>query len=96
MSCRLLDRRSPIFDVEHLQLFTPQSLRRLLSEAGLRDITVRPVYNRYPVAYWTKLFPFPGRIKSGLLWLLKITAIGRIPLVLPAGNLVVWGFRSSL
>ena len=92
-SCRLLGRRSPIFDVEHLQLFSSASLRRLLSEAGLHDIVVRTLYNRYPIAYWTKLFPFPARMKQAVLMGLKSIGVGQIPVTIPAGNLVAWGFR---
>jgi len=93
LSCRLLGRRSPIFDIEHLQLFSPKSLQRLLAEAGLRSIVVEPMYNRYPIFYWTRLFPFPRRIKKALLWSLRISRIGQIPLMLPAGNLLAYGFR---
>ncbi len=93
LSCRVLGRRSPIFDIEHLQLFSATSLRRLLSDAGLRSITVRPLYNCYPIAYWTRLFPFPARFKNALLWGFRTSRLGRIPLKLPAGNLVACGFR---
>ena len=93
LSCRVLGRRSPIFDVEHLQLFSRASLHRLLSESGLRSIVIRPLFNSYPIAYWTRLFPFPVGIKDALLWSLRKSRIGNIPLKLPAGNLVAWGFR---
>ena len=93
LSCRVLGRRSPIFDIEHLQLFSSASLHRLLSDAGLRSIVIRPLFNIYPIAYWTRLFPFPLGIKNALLWSLRTSRIGNIPLKLPAGNLVAWGFR---
>jgi len=93
LSCRLLGRRSPIFDIEHLQLFTPQSIRRLLEEAGLHSVEVSTLYNRYPISYWTRLFPFPSLVKNALLWTLKTVRLGNIPLTLPAGNLVAWGVR---
>ena len=93
LSCRILGRSSPIFDIEYLQLFSPTSLQRLLSNAGLRSITVRPLFNCYPIAYWTRLFPLPARTKDALLSALRISRIGQIPLKIPAGNLVAWGFR---
>lgn len=93
LSCRMLGRRSPIFDIEHLQLFSPASLRRLLENAGLRAVVVRPLFNRYPISYWTRLFPFPSAIKSALLWSLQTSHIGSAPLTLPAGNLLAYGFR---
>ncbi len=93
ISCRLLGRRSPIFDIEHLQLFSPMSLQHLFAEAGLRSIVVKPLYNRYPISYWTRLFPFPSAIKTALLWSLRASHAGQIPLLLPAGNLLAYGFR---
>lgn len=93
LSCRLLGRRSPIFDIEHLQLFSPMSLQRLLADAGLRSVVVKTLYNRYPISYWTRLFPFPSAIKTALLWSLRTSRTGDIPLMLPAGNLLAYGFR---
>ena len=93
LSCRLLGRRSPIFDIEHLQLFSPMSLQRLLADAGLRSVVVKPLYNRYPISYWTRLFPFPSAIKTALLWSLRASHTGQISLMLPAGNLLAYGFR---
>jgi SAM-dependent methyltransferase len=93
LSCRMLGRRSPIFDIEHLQLFSPSSLRRLLEDSGLKSVVVKPLFNRYPISYWTRLFPFPPAIKSALLWSLRTSYIGGIPLTLPAGNLLAYGFR---
>jgi SAM-dependent methyltransferase len=93
LSCRLLGRRSPIFDIEHLQLFSPSSLRRLLEDSGLKSVVVKPLFNRYPISYWTRLFPFPPAIKSALLWSLRTNYIGGTPLTLPAGNLLAYGFR---
>ncbi len=93
LSCRLLGRRSPIFDIEHLQLFSPRSLQRLLADAGLRSVVVKPLYNRYPISYWTRLFPFPSAIKTALLWSLRTSRTGGIPLMLPAGTLLAYGFR---
>jgi len=95
MSNRLMGRRSPIFDIEHLQLFSPTSFRRLLEDAGLVDIVVRPIYNKYPVAYWTKLLPFPKMLKQLLLGGLNVTRIGLFPVTIPAGNIVAFGFRKK-
>ena len=42
------NRASPIFDIEHLQLFSPKSIRTLLTRAGFDRITVARFRNRYP------------------------------------------------
>jgi len=90
---RLLGRRSPIYDVEHLQLFSPRSVRVLLERAGFRQVEVRPVVNRYPTGYWAKLLPAPERIKDSLLGLLDKTGLGALTLAAPVGNLAAIAWR---
>jgi SAM-dependent methyltransferase len=67
---RVLGRRSPIMDIEHLQLFCPQSLTRLLRHAGYRAVEVRPVTNAYPLEYWVRLLPLPRPVKALVQWVL--------------------------
>lgn len=93
VSARLLGTRSPIFDIEHLQLFCPATSRRLLDRAGFRDITVSALWNRYPLHYWMKLLPMPNAIKRPLLAALKRSFLGTMPLAFPPGNLLCFGFK---
>ena len=58
-TARVLKQRSPIFDIEHVQLFSPRSMSALLRLAGLERIEVRPLRNRYPLRYWLQLAPIP-------------------------------------
>lgn len=92
LSAKILGFKSPIFDVEHLQLFSPKSARALLERAGYRDVRVAPLYNRYPLQYWMKLLPFPGGLKNKLLGAVTGTPIGGMLISLPAGNLVCAGY----
>ena len=92
-SALALRRRSPIFDIEHLQLFSPRSMQRLLGAAGFTQIEVFPVLNRYPLNYWAKLFPFPSKLKRRLLCILDSSPVGRCVIPLPAGNLAVVAFK---
>lgn len=93
LSATILGRRSPIFDIEHLQLFSPVSMRRLLTRAGFRHVHVASFWNRYPINYWIRLFPFPARLKKLLINQLSMIGIGGKSLALPAGNLVAWGVK---
>lgn len=63
---RVMGRRSPIFDVQHLQLFSPRSLRALLERAGLTDVELLPVPNRYPLRAWLRLARARGRPRGRL------------------------------
>jgi SAM-dependent methyltransferase len=90
---RLLGMRSPIVDLEHMQLFSPRSAEQLLRRAGLRDVSRRPIRNRYPIRYWARLLPLPERLQAGLAAALERGGIGGRPLTAPVGNLLAWGFR---
>jgi SAM-dependent methyltransferase len=92
LSAKILGFKSPIFDIEHLQLFNPETARSLFERAGYRNIRVSALYNRYPLSYWLKLLPFPEGIKSGFLRTIEISGLGRVPISLPAGNLVCVGY----
>jgi SAM-dependent methyltransferase len=87
LSARLLGRKSPIFDIEHLQLFSRQSMSRMLETAGFTEVNVEWVVNRYPLWYWLRLFPMPAKLKQPLLAALKDRWLGRLPIPLAAGNI---------
>ncbi|MCR4296144.1 MAG: class I SAM-dependent methyltransferase, partial [Elusimicrobia bacterium] len=93
LSARLLGRRSPIYDVEHLQLFSPAALVRLLEKAGFSGVRVRPIFNRYPLHYWLKLSPLPAPLKAAFSGRFKRSALGRLPVSVPAGNMAVSGCK---
>jgi SAM-dependent methyltransferase len=86
---RLLGKKSPIFDIEHLQLFSPKSIGRLLSQAGFKEVTVRRYWNNYPVSYLLKLSPVVSKLLSSESSVNKVLE----SLVLPVrlGNLFVTG-----
>jgi SAM-dependent methyltransferase len=93
-SARILGRKSPIFDIEHLQLFSQSSGERLLRNAGFTNISVAKIWNRYPLHYWLKLFPFPRRRKMRIIALSRSLRIGNLSVSMPAGNLLLIGTRS--
>jgi SAM-dependent methyltransferase len=93
LSAKILGFKSPIFDIEHLQLFSPQTARSLLERAGFKRVHAASIWNRYPLYYWIKLFPLPNRIKNILLNFARNSRIGKILVALPAGNLICVGYR---
>jgi SAM-dependent methyltransferase len=96
LSARLLGKRSPIFDIEHLQLFSPQSAHYLLEQSGFTDVTVMEIVNRYPLRYWLRLLPFPQRMKRSLIAALDQVGVGGWSLSVPVGNIAVFGFKPLL
>ena len=92
-SARLLRRRSPIYDIEHLQLFSPAGIRHLLEQSGFERIDVRTLVNRYPLGYWLRLTPGPAKVKRAVETTLARAHADTMLLSLPAGNLVAVGYR---
>ncbi|MGO9471741.1 MAG: class I SAM-dependent methyltransferase [Isosphaeraceae bacterium] len=93
ISAKILGRKSPIFDIEHLQLFSPTSMRCLLGTAGFVHIETFPIFNRYPLGYWARLFPFPHRLKRRMLATVASLPMRRWVIPLPAGNLAAVAYK---
>jgi SAM-dependent methyltransferase len=90
---RVLGLRSPIVDIEHMQLFSPRSVGELLRRGGLGGIGYRPIRNRYPIRYWTRLAPLPDGLRRPFDGLLERSGLADRPLTVGVGNLLVWGVR---
>jgi len=90
---RLLGMRSPIIDVEHLQLYSPRSVRSQLERAGLASVELQPIVNTYPLRYWVRLAPVPRRLRPPLEGFLSRSGLARWRVSLPAGNLLAVGFK---
>ena len=94
LSAVFLGLKSPIFDVEHLQLFSYRSASFLLAKAGFTNIATMPVINRYPLRYWLKLAPLPQKLKQGAMAYLGNHDLGDLSFPLFAGNLAIVGSKS--
>lgn len=92
---RLLGRRSPIIDIEHMQLFSKRSVRYLFENTGYTDVSVRTFANTYPLRYWMRLAPLPRGIKSGLSSLMSTLRLDNVKLGVNVGNLVTSGFKHA-
>ncbi|HJV09640.1 MAG TPA: methyltransferase domain-containing protein, partial [Acidimicrobiales bacterium] len=91
---RVLGRRSPIFDIEHLQLFSPRSLRGLLERAGFTAVRQQSIVNRYPLRYWLRLLPLPSKVGNGVVKALG-PRLSSAAVPIPAGNMAAIGFKPS-
>lgn len=64
---KILGKRSPTIDVEHLQLNSVASARYLLEKAGFEDVNIFQYKNTYPLNYWIKISPLPNKLKRQLM-----------------------------
>lgn len=90
---RLLGLRSPIIDVEHLQLFSPQSVRTLLARAGFVSINQHAISNAYPLRYWLRLTPLPAGVKTGIADVLDRMCLSDAQVSLHVGNMLAVGYK---
>jgi len=84
---RLLGRRCPMIDIEHVVLYDRHTIAALFERNGFLVDRVFRVANRYPVAYWAYLAPMPRLLKGGFLAVLNASGLGRIKVRLSLGNL---------
>jgi SAM-dependent methyltransferase len=96
LSARVLGERSPIYDIEHVQLFNASSMRYLLKLIGFSSVQVFSILNAYRIEYWLRLFPFPAALKRTLQAVLRAPLMRplqgfRIPV--PAGNIAVFATK---
>jgi len=81
-SAKLLGEYNPIFDVEHIYLFSRDTMGGLLKKAGFEIVEIGSLKNTYPLEYWMRMTPIAGA-------LLPLTPgpLKRIPIGFKAGNL---------
>lgn len=90
---RLLGKRSPIIDIEHIQLFSERSVRYLFESIGYTGITVTAFVNTYSLNYWLRLAPLPRGLKSLMSKLMIMLGAENIKLGINVGNLIITGFK---
>lgn len=86
---RFLGMKSPIYDIEHLQILSKKSIVRLMKKSGFKDVKVFTVKNRYPLKYWVRLFPIPLVIKKRIMDYLNKYRIGKLMIGINVGNVGV-------
>ena len=90
---RILDKRSPIIDIEHMQLFSSLSIRYLLEHNGFQSIDISSFRNRYALSYWVRLLPLSLKVKMPFIKSLNMIGLSNIKLSFNVGNLLSIGFR---
>lgn len=86
-SARLMRERSPIIDIEHTYLYSRRTLATLLERAGFRVEESGAVVNTLTLSHLLHLMPLPRALKRMAGTFLTATRLGRLPLLLPLGNL---------
>jgi SAM-dependent methyltransferase len=83
---RVLGRRSPIIDIEHLQLFSKRSIGELFSRAGYDILQCTSFTNTYALDYWLRLTPLPPSLKAMLSHVSRVIGLAEWKLAFNVGN----------
>lgn len=92
---RLLGRRSPIIDIEHMQIFSDKSIHYLFGVAGFESIVASAFVNTYALNYWLRLAPLPLRAKSLVMHIIRRLHWERWKLGINVGNTITVGFKPA-
>ncbi|MBI4098418.1 MAG: class I SAM-dependent methyltransferase [Candidatus Magasanikbacteria bacterium] len=88
ISARVLGERSPIIDVGHTYLYDKKTIRKLFEKNHYTVVDVWSSVNVISFEYLLSLLPLrPLVFKERLISLVHAMHIGRVPLVVPLGNL---------
>ena len=95
LSASVLKTRSPIYDIEHLQLFSKKSLSAMLKLSGFKIHRVKIMRSDYPVEYWIRLAPLWSPVKKLLYMTLKNIGVDKCVLPIWAGNIWAYGIKPT-
>lgn len=90
---RLMGKKSPIIDLEHMQLFSTASARALLARRGYVDVGGASFRNAYRPSYWLRLAPVPAALKERMLGWLRGSRLDERRLAVNVGNAMTWGYK---
>lgn len=91
---KLLGKRSPIIDIEHMQLFSRKSISRLFQNIGFVDIENNAFKNKYSLRYWLRLAPLPESIKVVFLSAINKLGLAESKIAINVGNMITYGTKN--
>ena len=92
---RLLGKRSPIIDIEHMQLFSKNSIKQLFKVAGFEQVEVKAFANTYALSYWLRISPAPKFVKAAASWLFDFFGWHKTKLSVNVGNAMTVGMKHA-
>ena len=92
---RLLGKRSPIIDIEHMQLFSKASIEQLFNAAGFEQVEVKAFANTYALSYWLRISPAPKFVKATVSRLFDLLRWHKTKLSVNVGNAMTVGVKPA-
>jgi 2-polyprenyl-3-methyl-5-hydroxy-6-metoxy-1,4-benzoquinol methylase len=85
---RVLNKKSPIIDIEHYNLFSKKTLNLMLKNTGFKNIKNYTLINKYSIIYLINLLYIPKFIKKSIITLINKTILSKIKIFAPLGNFI--------
>jgi ubiquinone/menaquinone biosynthesis C-methylase UbiE len=87
---KILGKKSPIIDIEHLQIFSKESIVSALIECGFANIKIISIKNSYKLSYWISLLPISQKFKQIIKEIFKkYLRILNFSITLNVGNIMI-------
>ena len=86
---KILGKKSPIIDIEHLQLFSPKSIDYILKVSNFKNIKIFRFKNKYRIEYWLSLLPIPIIFKNFLIKIFRLIGLSNFKMGFNIGNMII-------
>lgn len=93
---RILGKKSPIIDIEHLQLFSEKSIIKALENSKFSKIKTQRIVNSYNLSYWLSLLPLTKTYKKKILSFIKFIKFNNLKISINVGNIMVIANKNDL
>jgi ubiquinone/menaquinone biosynthesis C-methylase UbiE len=90
---KILRKKSPIIDIQHLQLFSKKTIIYALKRVGFKNIETQYIKNSYRIIYWISLLPVPKFFKSLIIKILIGLGLSNMRLGINVGNILVVAYK---
>lgn len=87
LSVKIFGEKSPIFDIEHIYLFNAENLPKIFVKNNFKPREVFNVVNTFPIRYWLRMLPANSMVKRGIIKVVKVLRIEKLPLTIAVGNI---------
>ena len=91
---KLLGQKSPIIDIEHMQIFSNKSIVNLMKKSNYINIKNKDIKNKYRLSYWIKLLPIQGKLKDTLYKIVKKFGLEEYRLSINVGNQITSAYKA--
>jgi SAM-dependent methyltransferase len=89
-----LGRRASTYDVEHIHLWSPDTMRKILSKNGFTTVRIDPVSSSYQLDHVIRQLPLPDLIKSTSRRALEIIGLSNLTLRVAVENMRILSLKA--